>query len=131
MEKLKDIGMYEQDRSEVKIREDIYTKDVIPLSVYALYQQEIESGAEKIRSSQTTTLEKIKERSRIMQYTVPVQNYIVTEYEKAVRNGLSAEKCRPVQIGTYEKIDVIDCDYDDRSGFRAKKFVKVEDPIFV
>lgn len=131
MEKLKDIGMYEQDRSEVKIREDIYTKDVIPLPVYASYQQEIESGAEKIRSSQTTTLEKIKERSRIMQYTVPVQNYIVAEYEKAVRNGLSAEKCRPVQIGTYEKIDVIDCDYDDRSGFRAKKFVKVEEPIFV
>lgn len=131
MEKLKAIGMYEQDRSEVKIREDIFTKDVIPLPVYASYQQEIESGAEKIRSSQTTTLEKIKERSRIMQYTVPVQNYIVAEYGKAVRNGLSAEKCCPVQIGTYEKIDVIDCDYNDRSGFRAKKFVKVEDPIFV
>lgn len=131
MEKLKDIGMYEQDRNEVKIREDIFTKDVIPLPVYASYQQEIESSAEKIRSSQTTTLEKIKERTRIMQYTVPVQNYIVAEYGKAVRNGLSAESCRPVQIGTYEKIDVIDCDYDDRSGFRAKKFVKVEDPIFV
>lgn len=131
MEKLKDIRMYEQDRNEVKIREDIFTKDVIPLPVYASYQQEIESGAEKIRSSKTTTLEKIKERTRIMQYTVPVQNYIVAEYEKAVRNGLLAEKCRPVQIGTYEKIDVIDCDYDDRSGFRAKKFVKVEEPIFV
>lgn len=131
MEKLKDIVLYERNRREIKIREDIFTKDVIPLSVYTLYQQEIESGAKRIRASNTNALEKIKERNRIMQYTVPVQNYIVAEYEKAVRNGLSARSCRPVQIGTYEKIAVIDCDYDDRIGFRAKKFVKVEDPIFV
>lgn len=131
MEKLKDIVLYERDRSEIKIREDIFTKDVIPLPVYTLYQQEIESGAKKIRSSHTTALEKIKERNRIMQYTVPVQNYIAAEYDKAVRNGLSAKSCRPVQIGTYEKIAVIDCDYNDRIGFRAKKFVKVEAPIFV
>lgn len=131
MEKLKDIVLYERDRSEIRIREDIFTKDVIPFPVYALYQQEIESGAKKIRSSHTAMLEKIKERNRIMQYTVPIQNYIAAEYEKAVRNGLSARNCRPVQIGTYEKIAVIDCDYDDRVGFRAKKFVKVEDPIFV
>ena len=131
MEKLKDIVLYERNRSEIKIREDIFTKDVIPFPVYTLYQQEIESGAKRIRSSNTNALEKIKERNRIMQYTVPVQNYIVAEYEKAVRNGLSARSCRPVQIGTYEKIVVIDCDYDDRIGFRAKKFVKVEDPIFV
>ncbi len=131
MEKLKDIVLYERNRSEIKIREDIFTKDVIPLSVYTLYQQKIESGAKRIRTSNTNALEKIKERNRIMQYTVPVQNYIVAEYEKAVRNGLSARSCRPVQIGTYEKIVVIDCDYDDRIGFRAKKFVKVEDPIFV
>ena len=113
------------------IREDIFTKDVIPLSVYESCQQEIEDGARKIRSSNTTMLEKIRERNRIMQYTVPVQNYIVREYEKAVRKGLSAEYRRPVQIGTYEKIAVLDCDYDDGIGFRAKKFVKVEDPIFV
>lgn len=131
IEKLKDIVLYERNRSEIKIREDIFTKDVIPFPVYTLYQQEIESGAKKIRSSNTNALEKIKERNHIMQYTVPVQNYIVAEYEKAVRNGLSARSCRPVQIGTYEKIAVIDCDYDDRIGFRAKKFVKVEDPIFV
>ena len=131
MEKLRAIVLYERERSEVKIREDIFTKDVIPFPVYTLYQQEIESGAKKIRSSHTTMLEKIKERTRIMQYTVPVQNYIAAEYDKAVRNGLSARNCLPVQIGTYEKIAVIDCDYDDRIGFRTKKFVKVEDPIFV
>lgn len=131
MEKLKDIELYELDRKDIRIREDIFTKDVIPLSVYESCQQEIEDGARKIRSSKTTMLEKIRERNRIMQYTVPVQNYIVREYEKAVHKGLSAECSRPVQIGTYEKITVLDCDYDDGRGFRAKKFVKVEDPIFV
>lgn len=131
MEKLNDIVLYELDRKDIRIREDIFTKDVIPLPVYESCQQEIEDSAKKIRSSNTAMLEKIKERSRIMQYTVPVQSYMVQEYEKAVRKGLSAEYCRPVQIGTYEKINVIDCDYDNRMGFRAKKFVKVEDPIFV
>ena len=131
MERLKDIEWYEVDRNEIRIREDIFTKDVIPVSVYESCQQEIEDGARKIRSSHTGMLERIKERNRMMQYTVPVQNYIVEEYEKAVRKGLSAKPCPPVQIGTYEKIAVIDCDYDERIGFRAKKFDKVEDPIFV
>lgn len=131
MEKLKAIELYELDGKDIEIREDIFTKDVIPVSVYESYQQEIESGARKIRSSHTRMLDKIKERNRIMQYTVPVQNYIVEEYDKAIRRGLSAKFCRPVQIGTYEKIPVIDCDYDDRIGFRAKKFEKVEEPIFV
>lgn len=131
MERLKDIEWYEVDRNEIRIREDIFTKDVIPVSVYESCQQEIEDGARKIRSSHTGMLERIKERNRMMQYTVPVQNYIVEEYEKAVRKGLSAKPCPPVQIGTYEKIAVIDCDYDERIGFRAKKFDKVEAPIFV
>lgn len=132
MEKLKAIVLYELDGKGIKIREDIFTKDVIPVSVYESYQQEIESGAKKIRSAHAGMLDKIKERSRIMQYTVPVQNYIVEEYEKAVRKGLLARPCRPVQIGTYEKIPVIDCAYDDRMGFRAKKFEKVgNEPIFV
>lgn len=131
MEKLKAIVLYELDGKGIKIREDIFTKDVIPVSIYESHQQEIEFGAKKIRSPHTGMLDKIKERNRIMQYTVPVQNYIVEEYEKAVRKGLSAKYCRPVQIGTYEKIPVIDCDYDDGIGFRAKKFEKVEEPIFV
>lgn len=131
MEELKNIVLYERDRKDIRIREDIFTKDVIPLSVYESCQQEIEDGARKIRSSNTSMIEKIKERNRIMQYTVPVQNYIVRKYEEAVRKGLSAIYCRPVKIGTYEKITVIDCDYDTGMGFQAKTFEKVEDPIFV
>ena len=124
--------MYELDRKEIRIREDIFTKEVIPFSIYELYQQEIEASAKKLRSSNTSTLERIKERNCIMQYTVPVQNYIVEEYMKAVSKGLSAKYCRPVQVGIYEKIVVIDCDYDNRVGFRAKMFNKVEEsPIFV
>lgn len=131
MEKLRSIVCYEADRNEIRIREDIFTKDVIPVSVYESCREEIEDSAKKIRSSHTGMLERIKERSRIMHYTVPVQNYIVEEYGNAVRKGLSAKYCRPVQIGTYEKIAVIDCDYDERIGFRAKKFDKAEGPVFV
>lgn len=132
IEKLKTIVLYELDSKDIKIREDIFTKDVIPCCIYELYQQEIESSAENLRSFKTDTINKIKERTSIMQYTVPVQNYIVEEYHRAVYKGLSANGYQPVQIGTYEEIIVLDCDYDDKLGFRAKKFKNVEEnPIFV
>lgn len=132
MERLKNIVLYELKSKELTIREDIFTKDVIPYGIYERHQQEIEESAKKLRSSNVGMVEKIKERSRIMQYTVPVQNYLVEDYGNAVRKGLSAEYCRPVQIGIYEKIVVLDCNYDNDMGFRAKKFEKVEEtPIFV
>ncbi len=132
MQKLKEIVLYELDRRDITIREDIHTKDVIPASIYETYQQEIEDSAKKLRSSHTSMIEKIKERNHIMQYTVPVQNYIVEAYSKAVRKRMSAQLYSPVKIGTYETITVLDCDYDMELGFRAKKFQKVEEtPIFV
>lgn len=132
IERLKNIVLYELDSKEIKIREDIFTKDVIPYCIYELFQQEIEASAKNLRSSKMGMIDKIKEKTFIMQYTVPVQNYIVDEYYKAVYKGLSAKCYQPVQIGTYEEITVLDCDYDDRLGFRAKKFEKVEEnPIFV
>lgn len=132
MEELKDIVLYELDRKDITIREDIHTKDVIPAGIYETYQQEIEDGAKKLRSSHTGMIEKIKKRNHIMQYTVPVQNYIVDDYNKAVRKRMSAQLYSPVKIGTYETIAVLDCDYDTELGFRAKKFQKVEEtPIFV
>lgn len=77
-------------------------------------------------------LEKIKGRNHIMQYTVPVQNYIVEEYNKTAYRGMSARHYNPVQIGTYESIAVLDSEYDDSLGFRAKKLKKAyESPIFV
>lgn len=132
MEELRDIVLYELEKKDIKIREDIHTKDVIPAGIYETYQQEIEDGAKKLRSSHTGMIEKIKERNHIMQYTVPVQNYIVDDYNKAVRKRMSAQLYSPVKIGTYETITVLDCDYDMELGFRAKKFQKVEEtPIFV
>lgn len=132
MEALKDIVLYELAKKDIKIREDIFTKDVIPACIYEAYQQEIDDSAKKMRSSNTSMIEKIKERNHIMQYTVPVQNYIVDAYNKAVRKRMSAQFYAPVKIGTYETIAVLDCDYDTELGFRAKKFQKVEEtPIFV
>lgn len=132
MKELKDIVLYELDKKDITIRGDIFTKDVIPYAVYESYQQEIEDSARKLRSSNTSMIEKIKERNHIMQYTVPVQNYMVDAYVRAVRKGMSAQPYSPVKIGTYETIAVLDCDYDVELGFRVKKFQKVEEePIFV
>lgn len=91
-----------------------------------LYCQEIEASASRIRSKKTSTIEKIEERNAIMQYTVPVPQFVVNDYWNAVRKRTPANVCNPVKIGVYEEIPVIDCDYDEKAGFREKDFFKME-----
>lgn len=131
MEKLENIELYELSRKDVRIREDIHTKDVIPYCIYKLHEEEIDSSVVKLKAAYTSMADKIKEHNNIMQYTVPVQNYIVRNYYKAVieKKAMRHDK---VQIAAYGEIDVIDCDYDDKLGFREKKFDEIDDePIFV
>lgn len=126
MERLRRIVWYEWDKRDVRIRDDIYTKDIIPYDIYMLYCQEIEASASRIRSKKTSTIEKIEERNAIMQYTVPVPQFVVNDYWNAVRKRTPANVCNPVKIGVYEEIPVIDCDYDEKAGFREKDFFKME-----
>ena len=120
------------DIKDVKVRDDIYTRDVIPYDIYSLHREEIEASAEKMCSRKTDIIQKIKERNYIMQYTVSVQDHIVGKYHKAIRKGMAVRRQGPLKIGPYEKIEVIDCYYDDRVGFQEKHFESVPDePIFV
>ena len=132
LEKLQAIVWYELNIKDVKVREDIYTKDVIPYDIYILHKDEIDASAEKICSRHIDILQKIKERNHIMQYAVSVQDYIVREYYRAVYKRMPVRQQTPVKMGLYEKIDVIDCYYDDQVGFQEKHFEPVsDDPIFV
>ena len=132
LEKLQAIVWYELNIKDVKVREDIYTKDVIPYDIYILHKDEIDASAEKICSRHIDILQKIKERNHIMQYAVSVQDYIVREYYRAVYKRMSVRQQTPVKMGLYEKIDVIDCYYDNQVGFQEKHFEPVsDDPIFV
>lgn len=131
MEKLESIELYEVSKKDVRIREDIHTKDIIPYCIYKLHEEEINSSVVKLKAAYTSMADKIKERNNIMQYTIPIQNYIVRNYYKAVGEK-KAILHNPIQTGIYDRIDVIDCDYDDKMGFQEKKFDKIEDePIFV
>lgn len=132
MKKLQEIIWYELDIKDVKVRDDIYTRDVILYDIYSLHREEIEASAEKMCSRKTDIIQKIKERNHIMQYTVSVQDHIVGKYHKAIRKGMAVRRQGPLKIGPYEKIEVIDCYYDDRVGFQEKHFEPVPDePIFV
>ncbi len=132
MEKLQSIVLYELNIKDVRIREDIYTKDVIPYDIYKLHEEEIAASAEAIRSRNTDLVQKIKERNRIMQYTVSVDNYVIYKYESAVTKRMAVRRHDPVRIGVYEKIAVVDCYYDEQMGFQQKNFEPIPDePIFV
>lgn len=131
MKKLQEIVWYEFDKKDVALREDIHTRDVIPYDIYEQNKQEIKLNAELMRSVNTHVVEKVKAHNSILQYTVPVANYIVSKYNKAVNRGMSARACCPVKIGAYESIPVVDCDYSRELGFEEKEF-KIEDkPIMV
>lgn len=132
MKRLQSIVLYEYDPKEARIREDIYTTDIIPYDVYKLHREEIEASAANLRSRHTDLFRKIEERNRIMQYTVPVQDHIVRGYQNAIWKKLDVRRHDPVKIGAYESITVIDCYYDEQKGFQEKHFEPMpDDPIFV
>lgn len=132
LKQLQSIAWYEFNIEDVKIREDIYTTDVIPYDIYILHKEEIEASATAMRSRNTDLVQKIRKRNDIMQYTVSVENYIIRDCDKAVRKGMAVRRHDPVRIGTYEKIVVVDCDYDEKVGFQKKNFEPIPDePIFI
>ena len=113
---------YTYKKDEKKLRE-ILTETIIPGPIYERksIQEEILGCVQKLKQPGLSVVQRQKLRSQIMKYTVSVPYYHWKNYQKA----LTAKKdfCRKakaypaVQIGKYEKIEVMDCNYDDERGY--------------
>lgn len=119
---LKQIRLYNLEKDKVKMRADIHTCDVIPGNLYEEHLEEINEAIDRIKNSGCDLLTKIKEREKIMQYSVSVPQYYESNYRNAIKNNLGAVKYDEIQLDMYDRIPVIDCYYDYNRGLIKKNF---------
>ena len=65
-------------------------------------------------------IERLKEKEKIMQYTLSVPYWYWTKYQSAVRQG-KACSFAPVKLSRREQIPVMECEYDE-AGFHQMNF---------
>jgi CRISPR-associated endonuclease/helicase Cas3 len=133
---IKGLRPYSVDKTDVKLR-NILSQTIIPSPIYTKNKNEIYKLVEnlnictrgikkynekssKIKLSEEQTLEldilknkKVQIRQKLYDFTVDVANYII--YDK--NSYGKRQKYDDVVINDYEKIMVIECEYDDM-GFR-------------
>lgn len=116
---IQEILPYKFDKQEVVLR-NIFTEDIIPSPVYLQHQGEIEEIEEKLNNFELTAYEKLTLEETLMDYTVSVPSYEIQKYKRAALQN-KAEIYKVVKWGKFNKLQVIDCEYDER-GFVPKSF---------
>lgn len=115
---IKALGINEMDKNKIIFR-NIQNRDVIPNEIYDKYRDEIDKNIKIIKLEKDYKIRKIAQLN-IKQLTVSIQEWEYKKYEKAVKNG-KALKYKEV-ICLSEPIDVIECRYDDKLGYRDIDF---------
>lgn len=114
------IKPYQLKQDDIKLR-NILTVEIIPSPVFDAHRKEIHELTEKINRPQTDTKEKIALKEKLYAYTLSVESYHAKNYEKAKARG-EAMVYTPIQIGRFESIKVLECQYDDLLGFRKMDY---------
>ena len=113
------IHPYQFEKNEVDLR-NILSETVIPSPIYEKYRQEIEIAAENAADMTRNYMERLKEKEKIMQYTVSVPYWYWSKYQSAARQG-KARSFAPVKLGRREQVPVMECEYD-KAGFHQMTF---------
>jgi CRISPR-associated endonuclease/helicase Cas3 len=113
------IQPYQFEKNDVDLR-NILSETVIPSPIYERHRQEIENAAENASDMTQNYIERLKEKEKIMQYTLSVPYWYWTKYQSAVRQG-KACSFAPVKLSKREQIPVMECEYDE-AGFHQMNF---------
>ncbi len=111
MEWLKKIKPYEYEKDEKRLR-NIFSMEIIPSPVYLKYYDEIKEAEELLKRVEQSSVEKIKIKEHIMQYSVNIPYYQWNIYQKEVKKGM-AQSYSPIVMGKYEELNVMECQYDE------------------
>lgn len=114
---------YKFDKKDIVLR-DIFAEEVIPAPVYRDNISEIEELIEKLNSNQLERYERILMEDKLREYTVSIPSYEMQRYKKAVIQN-KAELYKELTWGRYNKVGIIDCEYDSR-GFVPKAFESIQ-----
>ncbi len=108
---IKGIIPYKFEKSEQRLR-NILSEDIIPSPVYEQHKEEIHEYERILLEDDLESVERMKVRSKIFQYSVNIPYWQWIEYRKAVQKG-DAGYFPQICMGRREAIQVVECLYDE------------------
>ena len=106
----------------LKLR-DIQSVTVIPYNIYEENEENIKELIKKIEDANLGLEERQKAKTELLKKTLSIQYYQLTKYISEILKGKAdANKYKSESINKFEKITIMEADYDKELGFRAKDF---------
>ncbi len=112
----------ENVQDDLKLR-DIQSVTVIPYNIYEKNEENIKELIKKIENKNLSLEERQKAKTDLLKKTLSIQYYQLSKYISEILKGKAdANKYKSESINKFEKITVMEADYDEELGFRAKDF---------
>ena len=112
----------ENSQDALKLR-DIQSVTVIPYNIYEENKENIKELIKKIEDKNLGLEERQKAKTELLKKTLSIQYYQLSKYISEILKGKAdANKYKSESINKFEKITVMEADYDKELGFRAKDF---------
>ena len=106
----------------LKLR-DIQSVTVIPYNIYEENEENIKELIKKIEDKNLGLEERQKAKTELLKKTLSIQYYQLTKYISEILKGKAdANKYKSESINKFEKITIMEADYNKELGFRAKDF---------
>ncbi len=106
----------------LKLR-DIQSVTVIPYNIYEENEENIKELITKIEDTNLGLEERQKAKTELLKKTLSIQYYQLSKYIGEILKGKAdANKYKSESINKFEKITIMEADYDKELGFRAKDF---------
>ena len=109
-------------QDDLKLR-DIQSVTVIPYNIYEENEENIKELIKKIEDKNLGLEERQKAKTELLKKTLSIQYYQLSKYISEILKGKAdANKYKSESINKFEKITIMEADYDKELGFRAKDF---------
>ena len=112
----------ENSQDDLKLR-DIQSVTVIPYNIYEENKENIKELIKKIEDKNLGLEERQKAKTELLKKTLSIQYYQLSKYISEILKGKAdANKYKSESINKFEKITVMEADYDKELGFHAEDF---------
>ena len=112
----------ENSQDALKLR-DIQSVTVIPYNIYEENEESIKELIKKIEDKNLGLEERQKAKTELLKKSLSIQYYQLSKYISEILKGKAdANKYKSESINKFEKITVMEADYDKELGFHAKDF---------
>lgn len=109
-------------QDDLKLR-DIQSVTVIPYNIYEENKENIKELIKKIEDKNLGLEERQQAKTELLKKTLSIQYYQLSKYISEILKGKAdANKYKSESINKFEKITVMEADYDKELGFHAKDF---------